>query len=307
MIDNASTDESIAFLEEWYPDVKIIQLNKNYGFAGGYNKGMQEIESHYTLILNSDVQLNPGCLEPLLEKISEENVGAIQPCVVSMEDKSYYEYAGAAGGWMDYLGYPFCRGRLFTEIEKINAKYNSDEIFWASGACMMTKTELFKNVGGFDASYFAHQEEIDLCWRIKRAGYKILYTDESTIYHLGGGTLSYENPQKTFLNFRNNLVTIIKNFPFSKLFWLIPFRFGLDFMASLLFLSKGKPRNMIAIWKAYLHIFWSIRKTIAKRTFYNNLIKKNSIGSFSATGLIKKSIVFQFYLMGKKRFSEITS
>lgn len=305
VIDNASTDESVAFLEEWYPDIRIVNLYRNYGFAGGYNKGMIDVDSEFTLILNSDVQMTPGSIEPLLNAIKQDGVAAVQPCILSLEDKELYEYAGAAGGWMDFLGYPFCRGRIFTELEKRNEEYESEEIFWASGAAMLIKTKLFKDLGGFDAEYFAHQEEIDLCWRMDRAGYKIMYVNESTVYHLGGGTLSYENPRKTYLNFKNNLSTLIKNEHAGKLIWLLPLRWVLDLMAGVLFLSKGMPHNMWSVIKAHGAVLVSLRKLLSKRALYNKLIKKCSIGPPTQAGTLNKSIVLQYYMKGKKRFSDI--
>lgn len=305
VIDNASTDESVSFLEEWYPDIRIINLYKNYGFSGGYNHGMKDVDSEYTLILNSDVQMTTGSIEPLINAINQEGVAAVQPCILSLENKEMYEYAGAAGGWMDYLGYPFCRGRIFTELETRNENYKSEQIFWASGAAMLVRTKLFKDLGGFDAEYFAHQEEIDLCWRMDKAGYKIMYVDESTVYHLGGGTLSYDNPRKTYLNFKNNLSTLIKNEPVGKLLWLLPLRWMLDLMAGVLFLSKGMPRNMWSVVKAHGAILISLRRLITKRALYNKLIKKCSIGPPSKAGTLNKSIVFQYYIKGKKIFADI--
>jgi len=197
VIDNGSTDDSIDYLEEWHPEVEITKLTKNYGFADGYNKGLKSINTKYTVILNSDVVVAENWLDPILYMMdADKEIGIVQPKILSLEKKEEFEYAGAAGGWMDTLGYPFCRGRVFDTIEKDNRQYDSsEEIFWASGAAMVVRTKLFKALGGFDKDFFAHMEEIDFCWRAKRAGYKVMAYHESKVYHLGGGTLDYGNPR----------------------------------------------------------------------------------------------------------------
>jgi len=306
VIDNYSTDESIAFLEEWYPEIRIVSLHKNFGFSGGYNMGMKEIESKYTLILNSDVRLSHGATPKLLSTIDKtEKIIAVQPCILSAENEEIYEYAGAAGGMIDYLGYPFCRGRVLSSIEKLNPDYKASEIFWASGAAMMVRTANFKAMGGFDSDYFAHQEEIDFCWRAKKAGYSVLYEPEAQVFHLGGGTLSYEHPQKTFLNFRNNIFTLIKNEPYTKLIWLLPLRFILDIIASFHFLIGGKFRNALAVLKAYLNVVLSFRKYITKKSYYDKIIQINRIDQPNLKAMINKSILWQFYVLGKRKSSEI--
>lgn len=306
VIDNASNDDSIAYLQEWHPEVKIRGLKKNYGFAGGYNKGLQEINSKYTLIVNSDIILNKDCLDPLIHCMEmDPSIGIVQPKIRSIEDKAYFEYAGAAGGWIDLLGYPFCRGRVFDTIEEDQGQYDDPiEIAWASGACMLIRSDLFHQLGGFDADYFAHQEEIDLCYRVRKAGYRILCLPEATVYHLGGGTLSYESPFKTFLNFRNNINTLIKNEGLLKLVFLLPVRLALDIIAGLKFVAGGKWKNALSILKAYGAIFSSIPKTIGKKSDYHYKIKAATIGKPNRSGLYPKSILLQYYLLGRKKFSD---
>jgi riboflavin kinase/FMN adenylyltransferase len=306
VIDNNSDDESVNYLEEWHPEVKIVNLHKNYGFAGGYNRGMEEINQEFTFLLNSDVLVENGCIEHLMNVIlNSDDTAIVQPTILSLEEKKKYEYAGAAGGLVDKLGYPFCRGRIFEETEEINNIYTDAEIFWASGAAMLVKTKIFKALGGFDRDYFAHQEEIDFCWRAKRAGYKIKFVSDSIVYHLGGGTLSYDNPQKAFLNFRNNLYTIIKNESVLKLMWLLPFRFILDGAAALHFLLQKKPKHILSIIKAHWTVLFTFRKYWMKRAVYNKLIDKHKIAPPNYIGKINKSIVWQYFILGRKRVADI--
>jgi GT2 family glycosyltransferase len=306
IIDNGSTDESLNFLEEWFPEIKIIALNKNYGFAEGYNRGLQSIESPYLLILNSDVKLTSECVTSLVsEMIKNPEVAIIQPKIRSIEDPKMYEYAGAAGGKMDKLGYPYCRGRIFHVIEKDEDQYPGDYIDWASGACMLIKNEIFKNLGGFDGSYFAHQEEIDLSWRINKSGYKILCTEKAIAYHLGGGTLEYGNHRKVFLNFRNNLSTIIKNEQINNLFWVFPIRLVLDGVAGIQFLLKGHFKSCLAIIRAHLYIYSNIPTLMAKRKYYNKLITAYKLpGSQYEPGKLF-SILYRFYFLGQKKYSQL--
>lgn len=306
--DNCSTDDSLPFLRKNYPEVEVIELEENYGFAEGYNRAIQQIKQPYTLLLNSDVEVSPGWLAPLLEAMeSGPAIAAVQPRIRSYVNKHLFEYAGAAGGWIDRLGYPFCRGRIFSEVEEDQNQYDqAEEIFWASGAAMLVRTELFLKIGGFDGSYFAHLEEIDLCWRLKRAGYKIMVQPESVVYHVGGGTLGYLSPRKAYLNFRNSLYTLFKNKSAAALLWLIPVRLLLDGLAALLFLSEGKFRHIQAILQAHFHFYRRIPNLIRRRKLEKQFIEQNRIAkSFNDKGMYNGSIVWAFYLRGKKRFGEL--
>ncbi|MCC6727591.1 MAG: glycosyltransferase family 2 protein, partial [Saprospiraceae bacterium] len=232
--DNASKDDSVEYLRKHYPQVKIIQLRENFGFSKGYNLALQSLDEDYFLLLNSDVQVPANWLEPMVEVMEKDpTIAALQPKIRALGKPEFFEYAGAAGGWIDSLGYPFARGRIFDTVEKDNGQYdNPVEIFWASGCCMMVRGPLFHGFGGFDNDFFAHLEEIDLCWRFKRAGYKIMFTPRSTVYHLGGGTLGYHSPYKTYLNFRNSYYTLLKNQGVLKLAYLLPLRLMMDTLAA---------------------------------------------------------------------------
>ena len=223
IIDNASTDDSVAFLKLNFPQVKIIQNTENHGFAGGYNEGLKKIKADIYCLLNSDVEVTENWLNPVVDLFQKDlNISAVQPKILDFNRKNFFEFAGAAGGFIDNLGYPYCRGRIFDEIEEDKGQYDDEtEIFWASGCCLFIRSEDFWAENGFDERFFAHQEEIDLCWRLKNSGKKIFYTGKSTVYHVGGGTLNKQSAQKTFLNMRNNLTMLVKNLPVSKVFWII--------------------------------------------------------------------------------------
>ncbi|MDX1665582.1 MAG: bifunctional riboflavin kinase/FAD synthetase [Saprospiraceae bacterium] len=306
--DNASEDGSVAFLKAEYPELPVIELPENYGYAGGYNRALSQIEAEYYLLLNSDVEVLPDWIDPLIEVFrSDASVAAAQPKVRSFTRKTFFEYAGAAGGWIDYLGYPFCRGRIFSVTERDMGQYDStEEIFWASGAAFLIKSHLFHGIGGFDEDYFAHAEEIDLCWRLKRGGYKIMAVPDSVVYHLGGGTLEYNSPRKAYLNFRNTLYTIFKNEPVSKLLWLIPARLFLDGLAGLLFLMQGKFKHIFSIFRAHWTFFPSLPRTWKKRRAYEELIQKVSIHPEpNLRGQLQGSIVWRFYARGRKSFKQL--
>ena len=305
--DNASEDGSMPFLEQQYPQVTRLQLPRNYGFAEGYNQALRKIRAEYYVLLNSDVEVTQGWLEPIIKLMeSDKTIAAAQPKIRSWHHKDLFEYAGAAGGWMDYLGYPFCRGRILSEVEKDEGQYNSvQEVFWASGAAFVVRAGLFHNFGGFDGSYFAHAEEIDLCWRFRRAGYKVIAHPGSVVYHVGGGTLDYLSPFKTYLNFRNTLFTITKNEPVRKLLWLLPLRFLLDVAASFLFAAQGRFGHIGAIMKAHLKFIPQFGKVWRNRLRYSKLIEKHRISNFQRKpGVYRGSIAFDYYFRGKKRFSE---
>lgn len=306
--DNASTDNSVEFIRDNYPDVEVYELSDNFGFSMGYNrvlKSLKEIE--YVVFLNSDVEVTEGWLEPVIEYMENDTAVAIaQPKILSFNEKDYYEYAGAAGGFIDALAYPFCRGRVFEMIEKDDGQYeDTKEVFWASGAAMVMRKKIFSELDGFDPDFFAHQEEIDLAWRAKRAGYKIMAVGDAKVYHVGGGTLSYVNPRKTYLNFRNNLIMMLKNDSKSNIAWKFPLRLLLDGIAAFKFLFEGKLKSVKAIFSAHLYVYFNIIRILGKRIKYTKLIEKARIGHPRKTGIYMGSIVFDHYILAKNKFSEL--
>lgn len=306
--DNGSTDDSIRWLQSTYPEVQIIDLKTNHGFAKGYNLCLEKIQAPYYVLLNSDVEVSPGWIEPVIELMeNDSSIGACQPKIKAFHNKALFEYAGAAGGWLDSLGYPFCRGRIFNIVEKDEGQYdNPQEVFWATGAAFFVRSKLFHGIGGFDEDYFAHSEEIDLCWRMKKAGYKIMVQPSSVVYHVGGGTLNYMSPQKTYLNFRNSLTTLLKNEKASKLLWLLPFRLILDGVAGGLFFFQGKWAHIRSIIRAHIYFYPRIFKAIKKRRHYEDLINKVSINAVSNNeGRYASSIVWKFYALGKRFFRQL--
>ena len=308
MADNASKDGSVAFMKRDFPNVPLIQLKQNHGFAKGYNLAMQDLEEDYFVLLNSDVEVTEGWLEPIIELLeSDKRIAAVQPKIKALRQPDYFEHAGAAGGWIDYLGYPFCRGRIIDTAEKDKGQYDQvSEIFWASGACMAVRAPLFKIFGGFDADFFAHMEEIDLCWRMKRAGYKIMFTPRSTVYHYGGATLGYHSPYKTYLNFRNNYYLLIKNESPLRMAFLMPMRFCIDLGAAFTFLLQGKWLHAQGVLGAFFSFFLALATFIKKRLDINLLIQKIRISPQpNRQGILPKSIVFQYFIMGKKEFSKL--
>ena len=300
--DNGSTDNSLQILQQNFPEVKILDLKQNYGFARGYNEALKLIDADYFVVLNSDVEVTDGWLnKPIQLMESDPTIAAVQPKILSYNQKTHFEYAGAAGGYIDRFGYPFCRGRIFNEVEEDRGQYNdSVDIFWATGACMFVRSKYFHEVGGFDADIWAHMEEIDLCWRLKNRGYRIIYTSESTVYHVGGGTLSYDNPQKLFLNFRNNLWLLYKNLPDNQLLHILSIRMILDGVAAFKLLSEFNFNGIKSVLKAHYHFYKSLPALREKR-------KRSAKVSVNAvpTEKLPESIVFQFYLRKRKTFGEI--
>ena len=298
--DNASTDHSLQFLRENFPQVRLISNDRNYGFAGGYNKVLAQLKSDYFILLNSDVEVESGWIEPLIRLMeSDPEIAAAQPKILSHANKHLFEYAGAAGGYLDMFGYPFCRGRIFNTVEADNGQYDTtSEIFWASGAAFFIRRTNWIETGGLDEDFFAHMEEIDLCWRLKNKGYKIMYCPESSVYHVGGGTLNAGNPYKTYLNFRNNLVLLQKNLPFLRSVLIIFIRFWLDLLSLLKFLIDGKPKNAMAVNKAHVYFF---------RHIFKNSRKARSVDTskFNRAGLFTGSIVWQYFIKKKKTFSSL--
>ena len=267
IIDNASTDNSISFLKETFPNVKVVQNEKNHGFAGGYNEGLKQINHEFYCLLNSDVEVTENWIKPVFNLFeSDSTIAAVQPKILDFNKRNHFEFAGAGGGLIDNLGYPYCRGRVFEKIEEDQGQYNDEvEIFWASGCCFFIRSKDFWAENGFDARFFAHQEEIDLCWRLKNDGKKIFYTGKSTVYHVGGGTLNKQSPQKTFLNIRNNFSMILKNTPLSTLLWLIPFRLVLDGFAGIYFGYKNGISHFWAVIRAHFSFYAQIPQTVKLR------------------------------------------
>ncbi|MCD7971287.1 MAG: glycosyltransferase family 2 protein [Candidatus Azobacteroides sp.] len=300
--DNSSTDGSVSFLKEHYPAIRLIELVDNYGFAKGYNEALKLIKHEYVVLLNSDVEVSENWLVPMIDYLDRHpEIAACQPQILSWRKKNYYEYAGAAGGFIDKYGYPFCRGRIFNTIEKVNPAYaDTINIFWASGACLLIRLKDFLHVGGFDEEFFAHMEEIDLCWRLKIAGRNIVCIPKSTVYHVGGATLTTENPQKTYLNFRNNLLMLYKNLPLNRRKRILFIRSILDYLAALEFFISGKAKNAEAVLKAKKD-FVSMKK---KYICTDNEKKIDSpYGIFPE--IYSKSILYDYYIKKEKYFFRI--
>ncbi len=300
--DNASTDDSINFLKQHFPTVEIIVNKTNEGFAQGYNTALKQITADYFVLLNSDVEVTPGWIEPIVALMEKDKmIGACQPKLMDEKNKKYFEYAGACGGWIDTFGYPFARGRVLEQMEEDKGQYNkATPCFWASGAAMFVRAVLYNSLGGFDEYFFAHQEEIDLCWRMQIAGYKIYVEPASVVYHVGGGTLPKGNSKKTYLNFRNNLIMIYKNSSAGALFLKMPIRFGLDALAAYKGLFAGDAGYFIAIIKAHLHFAqWVL--------FQEKKPKQLKIKNIELHGTYYGSILWQYYCRNKKTFSEFIS
>ncbi|WP_020532080.1 glycosyltransferase family 2 protein [Flexithrix dorotheae] len=301
--DNCSTDGSQEYIRDAHPDVALIKIPENLGFCAGYNFALRQINSEYFVLLNSDIEVGENWLPPLLETAeSDEKVGCVQPKLLSFTERDNFEYAGGAGGFMDILGYPFNRGRIFEDLEKDEGQYDDKkEIFWATGACLLIKSELYFNYGGLDNKFFAHMEEIDLCWRLKNAGYKHYYVPESRVFHVGGGTLHKSNPRKTYFNFRNGLMMLFKNLP---TIWLIPIillRLILDGIAGLKFLMAGEIGNFKAVLRGHFHFYTRIPILIQSRR------KNRKLGKFSIAHkeILKRSLIWEYFVRKKKTFSAL--
>ncbi|PXY43528.1 glycosyltransferase family 2 protein [Flavobacterium hydrophilum] len=294
--DNASTDNSIQFVQDNFPSVKIIKNSGNHGFAKGYNDALKAVDAEIYALINSDIEVTENWLNPIIETFhNEKNTAIIQPKILDFKNKEYFEYAGAAGGFIDKYGYPFCRGRIFDTIEKDKGQYDDNcEIFWASGACFFIRKQVYDELEGFDESFFAHQEEIDLCWRALNEGHTIKYNSQSVVYHVGGATLQHGNPKKTYLNFRNSLLMMVKNLPKKGLFFIIFFRMVLDGIAGVRFLTQGKFKHTLAILHAHFSfycvsfIYLKKRKDFQMQKYYT-----------------LKSVVFIYYIKKLIFFKEI--
>ncbi len=310
--DNGSTDDSIEYLasvQKDHPRIKVIELPVNYGFAGGYNEALKQVEASIYILLNSDVRVTANWTTPLLQAMQDPNLSVCQPKILSDVNPNEFEYAGAAGGFIDFLGYPFCRGRVFGVNEEDLGQYDDErEIFWATGAAMVIRSKLFWDFKGFDASFFAHNEEIDMCWQIKRAGYKIKAIPSSVVYHLGGGTLSYNTPNKVYLNFRNNLKMLVKNDRKRNLAWKLPVRLILDGTAAGLFLFQGHYKLIWSILRAHFAFYASLPQLFSKRKEIKKILKSlPNQPVIKPKGIYPKSIVWQFYARGKTKFSELAN
>lgn len=303
LADNGSTDDSVSFLEKNYPQIPLILFEKNYGFAEGYNKAIEQVDCEYVVLLNSDVKTTDGWLSTLINYMdSHPETACVQPKILSYDNPECFEYAGASGGFIDKYGYPFCRGRLLNHVEKDNGQYdNTIPVFWATGACLCIRRKVYLEVGGLDAGFFAHMEEIDLCWRLNSRGLQIECVPTSVVYHVGGASLNKENPQKTYLNFRNNLLMLYKNVPKNGIKKIMFIRNLLDLLAMIHFVFFGKWKNAIAVLRA-LRDFQKMKKD------YRDLRKDN----LSKTTVLKSpyqlngSFLWHFYIKGEKTFKEIT-
>lgn len=294
--DNASSDDSVAFVKDRFSEVQCIVLDQNYGFAGGYNKALSQISAEYYVLLNSDIEVDHNWLAPL-EQFMDNNpdVAACQPKIMDFYHRQTFEYAGASGGFIDRHGFPFCRGRIFDTLEDDHGQYDDvTDVFWATGACMMVRADVYHLLGGLDADFFAHMEEIDFCWRLHNAGYRVAVVPSSKVFHIGGGTLPKKSSRKTFLNFRNNYLLLYKNLPYSHLFRVLTFRLFLDWIGAAKFLFQGNIGDFLAVFKAQRKTFFSFRKHKHKRKLNKDFTRKQSY---------KKSIVAQYHLKKKNRFS----
>jgi GT2 family glycosyltransferase len=295
--DNASTDTSIKFVKKFYPSIKIIENKTNEGYAKGYNEALADVEADIYCLLNSDVEVTKDWLKPILEVFKkDEKTAIIQPKLLDFKDKTKFEYAGGAGGFLDIYGYPYCRGRVFNNLETDNGQFNDvSDIFWASGACLFIRSKIYHHLDGLDEDYFAHQEEIDLCWRTQNIGYKIKYVGTSTVFHVGGATLQEKNPHKTYLNFRNSLLNVVKNVPRKWFLFVVFSRLILDGIAGIKFLIELRPVHTFAILRAHISFYKNFFKFLAKR---KKLQKKQDYN-------LHTSIVWQYFILGRKKFKDL--
>ncbi|MDR1679317.1 MAG: glycosyltransferase family 2 protein [Prevotellaceae bacterium] len=303
--DNASTDDSVAFLREQFPNEQPIILPENFGFAGGYNHALAQVKAEYYILLNSDIEVTANWIQPLINYLdSHPNTAACQPKIKAFYDRKRFEHAGAAGGYIDQLGYPFCRGRIMNITEIDQGQYDQTvEVFWATGACLAIRSADFWAAGGFDERFFAHQEEIDLCWRLRSRGRSIVCVPQSVVYHVGGGTLNYDSPRKVYLNFRNNLLMLYKNLPEKLLKNILLLRMILDGVAAIQFLLTGKFSYVRSVWQAHRDFRKMLPDFAEKRK--ENLAKQTA--SYPLIGMTKKSLLIEFFIKRHRKFSEVYS
>lgn len=300
--DNCSTDDSVEWMTNHFPQIKIIKNASNGGFAKGYNEALSQLDAEYFVLLNSDVEVTDNWMDPIITLMDNDlTIAACQPKIRSYNEREKFEYAGAAGGFIDKWGFTFCRGRIFNTYENDLGQYDDTrEVFWATGACLFVRASAWKEIGGFDEDFFAHMEEIDLCWRLRNKEWKVMYCGSSTIYHIGGGTLTTKNPQKTFLNFRNNLILLCKNHA-PGYFWLkIGLRMVLDSIASIRFLLTGEFTHSWAVFRAHMSFYKQLTKTLRKRREMKKEIKK-----YATSCIYKKSLIIAYYFNNKKKFSQL--
>lgn len=302
VVDNASTDGTFDFVSDNFPEVKLIKFEQNQGFTGGYLKSLSQIEAVNYVLISSDIEVTENWFQPAIDLLnSADDIAAVQPKIMSFDRRNEFEYAGAAGGYMDAFGYPFCRGRLINVLEEDQGQYNDiAEIFWASGACLFIKSKAWKEAQGFDKDFFAHMEEIDMCWRLKGMGYRIMFQPQSVIYHMGGFVIKYGSPQKIFRNHRNNLLMLIKNLPQSELIWKIPVRLLLDHVAAWSMLFEKNPEGAKQVFRAHFDILKNLSYWLKKRKLTQET-KKN----INNRGIYHGSLIWQFFAKGRKRFSDL--
>ncbi|NIJ55916.1 glycosyltransferase family 2 protein [Dyadobacter arcticus] len=295
--DNASTDQSLNWITEHYPTLNIIQILENKGYAGGYNAALKQIQADYYILLNSDIEVTDNWIEPVIAFMdSDQAIAACQPKILAYDLPTHFEYAGAAGGYMDYLGYPFCRGRIFDTREEDIGQYDDvKDVFWATGACLFVRASAFHEAAGFDETFFAHMEEIDLCWRLLNLKHRITYCGRSVVYHVGGGTLHKSNPRKTFLNYRNNLVMLFKNLPKGRRWKTVLIRLILDALSSVRFMATGAWPDVVAIARAHFAFYRMIP----------TLVKQTPRTTYKAP-LYYRSVVWEYFVLGKHRFDQLT-
>jgi GT2 family glycosyltransferase len=302
IVDNASTDDTLQYVLEHFPSVKTLRIGINRGFANGYAEALREIQAKYYVLLSADFEVTKGWFPPLLNAMQQtQGLAACQPKVRYWKEREKFEYAGAGGAFMDKWGYLFCRGRIFNDLEIDNGQYDDNiEVFWASGGCFMVRADLYHKMGGLDADLYAHMEEVDLCWRLKNAGYRIGYIGGSTVYHVGGSVISYGSPQKLYYNYRNSLILLLKNERASKLLWLIPLRLVLDGVSALQLLAGGKFKSVATIFKAHMHFYGSFRKWLSHRKQ-----AQLHIAQRNKEGVYPQSIIWQYFALRKKTFPKL--
>ena len=302
LVDNASTDDTLQYVQQNCPSVKTLQIAVNHGFANGYYEALKQIKAKYYVLLSADFEVTDHWFPPLHQAMErDEMLAACQPKIRYWRDRECFEYAGAGGGFMDKYGYMFCRGRIFFDIEKDHGQYEDNiEVFWASGGCIMMRSELYHKLGGLDNDLYAHMEEIDLCWRLKNAGYKIGYIAKSLVYHVGGSVISYGSPQKLYYNFRNNLILLLKNEKSSRLVWLFPLRFVLDGLAGLRLLFTGNLKHTFIIVKAHFHVYRDFGKWMKRRGENKKMMSRRN-----EEGIYPRSIVWDYFLLKKKKFTDL--
>jgi GT2 family glycosyltransferase len=295
--DNASTDQSLEWIRSNYPSLRVLEIQENKGYAGGYNEALRHIKSDYYILLNSDIEVTENWVDPVITFMdSDSSIAACQPKILAYDLPTHFEYAGAAGGYMDYLGYPFCRGRIFDTREEDLGQYDDEkDVFWATGACLFLRASAFHKASGFDESFFAHMEEIDLCWRLLNLKFRVTYCGKSVVYHVGGGTLHKSNPKKTFLNYRNNLIMLFKNLPKGRRWKTVLIRLVLDGISSVRFMATGAWPDVIAIVRAHFAFYRMIP----------SLVKKNP-RTRNRAPLYHRSVVWEYFVLGKHRFNQLT-